>query len=102
MHAHVYYGNANHGTTEGIGLDDYLKSLGDVTYGEGLHDDIAAQLTSTATAIASLKTLGLFRGGPASSFFRSLCRAASPRGVVEGGHDVFSGVLITYQDNDGD
>ena len=101
--AHVYYGNANHGTTEGIGLDDYLKSLGDVTYGEGLHDDIAAQLTSTATAIASLEDpLASFVVEQQAASFEVYAELQAL--VVLWKVDMMSslGVLITYQDNDGD
>ena len=101
--AHVYYGNANHGTTEGIGLDDYLKSLGDVTYGEGLHDDIAAQLTSTATAIASLEDpLASFVVDQQAASFEVYAELQAL--VVLWKVDMMSslGVLITYQDNDGD
>ena len=99
----VYYGNANHGTTEGIGLDDYLKSLGDVTYGEGLHDDIAAQLTSTATAIASLEDpLASFVVEQQAASFEVYAELQAL--VVLLKVDMMSslGVLITYQDNDGD
>ena len=101
--AHFYYGNANHGTTEGIGLDDYLKLLGDVTYGEGLHDDIAAQLTSTATAIGSLEDpLAAFVVDQQAASFEVYAELQAL--VVLWKVDMMSsfGVLITYQDNDGD
>lgn len=101
--AHVYFGDDNNGTSNAIGLDDYLKSLGDVSYGEGLHDDIAAQLISAATAIASLED-------PLSSFVVEQQEASFEvyaelqALVVLWKVDMMSslGVLITYQDNDGD
>ncbi len=100
---HVYYGDDNNGTTDAIGLDDYLKSLGDVTYGEGLHDDIAAQLTSTATAIASLEDpLASFVVEQQAASFEVYAELQAL--VVLWKVDMMSslGVLITYQDNDGD
>ena len=99
----MYYGDTNHGTTEGIGLDDYLKSLGDVTYGEGLHDDIAAQLASTATAIASLEDpLASFVVEQQAASFEVYAELQAL--VVLWKVDMMSslGILITYQDNDGD
>jgi len=100
---HVYYGDDNNGTTDAIGLDDYLKSLGDVTYGEGLHDDITAQLTSTATAIASLEDpLASFVVEQQAASFEVYAELQAL--VVLWKVDMMSslGVLITYQDNDGD
>ena len=100
---HVYYGDDNNGTTDAIGLDDYLKSLGDVTYGEGLHDDIAAQLTSTSTAIASLEDpLASFVVEQQAASFEVYAELQAL--VILWKVDMMSslGVLITYQDNDGD
>ena len=53
--AHVYFGDDSNGSTQNLGLDDYLKSLGNVEFGEGLHEDISAQLTSAQTAVMSLE-----------------------------------------------
>lgn len=101
--AHVYFGDSNQGTTDGLGLDDYLKSLGDVTFGEGLHNDIAAQLTSTASSIASLEDpLAAFVVEQQAASFDVYAELQAL--VVLWKVDMMSslGVLITYQDNDGD
>ena len=101
--AHVYFGDDNNGSTNALGLDDYLKSLGDVSYGEGLHDDIAAQLSSAETAIASLEdplaTFVVEQQAASYDVYGELQAL-----VVLWKVDMMSslGVLITYQDNDGD
>lgn len=101
--AHVYFGDDSNGLTNALGLDDYLKSLGDVSYGEGLHDDIAAQLSSAETAIASLEdplaTFVVEQQAASYDVYGELQAL-----VVLWKVDMMSslGVLITYQDNDGD
>ena len=101
--AKVYFGDDSKGATDALGLDDLLKSLGDVSYGEGLHSDISAQLVSAQTAVASLED-------PLASYVVEQ-QAASVEAyaelqalVVLWKVDMMSslGVLITYQDNDGD
>ena len=101
--AQVYYGDENNGTSGDIGLDDYLKSLGDVAYGEGLHNDISAQLMSTEMAVATLEDpLASFVVEQQAASFEVYAELQAL--VVLWKVDMMSslGVLITYQDNDGD
>ncbi|MEE2919012.1 MAG: imelysin family protein, partial [Bacteroidota bacterium] len=52
--AHLYFGDQANGASSGLGLDDYLTSLGDVSYGQGLHEDIVGQLVSAQAAVATM------------------------------------------------
>lgn len=99
----VYYGDESNGATDDLGLDDYLKSLGDVAYGEGLHNDIAAQLNSAETSIATMEDpLASFVVDQQAASFDVYAELQAL--VVLWKVDMMSslGVLITYQDNDGD
>jgi len=101
--AHLYFGDQANGASSSLGLDDYLKSLGDVSYGQGLHEDIVGQLASAQAAVATMQD-------PLASFVvdqqqASLDVYAELQAlVVLWKVDMMSslGVLITYQDNDGD
>ncbi len=102
----MYLGNAtssnplNH---EGVGFDDYLISLGDEDFGLGLHNDIVAQIQSSKEAVMSLND-------PLSEFVltnQEACVSVYTELqalVVLFKVDMMSslGILITYQDNDGD
>lgn len=86
-----------------IGLDDYLRSLGDVNRGAQLDSDIRAQLVAAEEALEALES-------PLSEFVISqqdltFDAYAELQGlVVLWKVDMMSalGVLVTYQDNDGD
>ena len=102
----VYMGNSlssNSIDNEGVGFDDYLISLGDEAFGQGLNNDIVAQIQSSKQAILSLED-------PLSEFVLSnqeTCLSVYSELqalVVLFKVDMMSslGVLITYQDNDGD
>ena len=101
--AHLYFGDQVNGASSSLGLDDYLKSLGNVSYGQGLHADIVGQLASAQAAVATMQD-------PLASFVvdqqqASLDVYAELQAlVVLWKVDMMSslGVLITYQDNDGD
>ena len=101
--AHVYFGDDSNGSTQNLGLDDYLKSLGNVEFGEGLHEDISAQLTSAQTAVMSLEDpLADYVVNQQAASFEVYAELQAL--VVLWKVDMMSslGVLITYQDNDGD
>ena len=102
----VYMGNSlssNSIDNEGVGFDDYLISLGDEAFGQGLNNDIVAQIQSSKQAVLSLED-------PLSEFVLSnqeTCLSVYSELqalVVLFKVDMMSslGVLITYQDNDGD
>lgn len=102
----VYMGNAfssNSIENEGVGFDDYLISLGDEAFGLGLNNDIVAQIQSSKEAVLSLND-------PLSEFVitnQETCLSVYSELqalVVLFKVDMMSslGVLITYQDNDGD
>ena len=101
--AHLYFGDQANGASSSLGLDDYLKSLGDVSYGQGLHEDIVGQLASAQAAVATMQD-------PLASFVVDQQQASLDvynelqALVVLWKVDMMSslGVLITYQDNDGD
>lgn len=86
-----------------LGLDDYLRSLGDVNRGEQLDTDIQAQIDGAEEALATLES-------PLSEFVmthqdQTFAAYAELQGlVVLWKVDMMSalGVLVTYQDNDGD
>ena len=102
----MYLGNAtssNPLNQEGVGFDDYLISLGDEDFGLGLHNDIVAQIQSSKEAVMSLND-------PLSEFVltnQEACVSVYTELqalVVLFKVDMMSslGILITYQDNDGD
>lgn len=99
----LYFGDPHHGTTDAIGLDDYLVSLGDVSYGQDLHDEISSRLQTSMQAVATMEDpLAQFvveRQADAFAVYTELQAL-----VVLWKVDMMSalGVLITYQDNDGD
>ena len=99
----LYFGDPHHGTTDAIGLDDYLVSLGDVSYGQDLHDEISSRLRTSMQAVATMEDpLAQFvveRQADAFAVYTELQAL-----VVLWKVDMMSalGVLITYQDNDGD
>lgn len=88
---------------DSIGLDDYLIALGDVEYGAGLDADIKVQIETSYLAIDVLED-------PLADFVVSQqveafgVYAELQALVVLWKVDMMSslGVLITYQDNDGD
>jgi hypothetical protein len=101
--SHVYFGDLDKGSTAKLGLDDYLKALGNVTFGEGLHEDISSQLESANTALLSLEDpLAEFVVAQQPMSFEVYAELQAL--VVLWKVDMMSslGVLITYQDNDGD
>ena len=101
--SHVYFGDLDKGATAKLGLDDYLKALGNVTFGEGLHDDISSQLESANTALLSLEDpLAEYVVNQQAASFEVYAELQAL--VVLWKVDMMSslGVLITYQDNDGD
>ena len=99
----VYYGDESNGATDDLGLDDYLKSLGDVAYGEGLHNDIAAQLNSAETSIATMEDpLASFVVDQQAASFDVYAELQALVGLWKVDMMSSLGVLITYQDNDGD
>ena len=103
----MYLGNATSSNQllvqEGVGFNDYLTSLGDEDFGLGLHNDILAQIQSSKEAVLSLND-------PLSEFVltdQETCISVYTELqalVVLFKVDMMSslGVLITYQDNDGD
>ena len=102
----VYMGNSSSSNPiamEGVGFDDYLISLGDEAFGQGLNNDIIAQIQSSKEAVLSLDD-------PLSEFVltnQETCLSVYSELqalVVLFKVDMMSslGVLITYQDNDGD
>ena len=102
----IYLGNAtssNPLNQEGVGFDDYLISLGDEDFGLVLHNDIVAQIQSSKEAVMSLND-------PLSEFVltnQEACVSVYTELqalVVLFKVDMMSslGILITYQDNDGD
>ena len=102
----IYMGNSSSSDfidMEGVGFDDYLISLGDEAFGQGLNNDIVAQIQSSKEAVLSLND-------PLSEFVltnQETCiyvYTELQALVVLFKVDMMSslGVLITYQDNDGD
>ena len=98
----VYLGTPVQGDGS-LGLDDYLRSLGNAEYGEQLDADIQAQLVATEAALDELES-------PLSAYVVSSQDEAIEvytelqALVVLWKNDMMSafGVAITYQDNDGD
>ena len=88
---------------EGVGLDDYLVSLGEYDYGSALNDDILSQLESSESAVLTLQNpLSDYvvnnRSGAIDVYL------ALQALVVLWKVDMMGslGVDIIYQDNDGD
>jgi predicted lipoprotein len=101
--ARAYFGDRENGSTQALGLDDYLKSLGNVEFGQGLHEDISAQLASAQTAVLLLEDpLAEFVVNQQATSFDVYSELQAL--VVLWKVDMMSslGVLITYFDNDGD
>jgi predicted lipoprotein len=88
---------------DGVGLDDYLISLGETEYGAGLDADIKVQIEASHLAIDLLEDpLAEFVVDHQSDAFEIYAELQAL--VVLWKVDMMSslGVLITYQDNDGD
>jgi hypothetical protein len=88
---------------EGVGLDDYLQSLGDVSYGIELDAEIKAQLAAAQAAVLTLEdplSEYVVTNQPAALDVYSELQAL----VILLKVDMMSalGVLVTYQDTDGD
>ena len=88
---------------EGVGLDDYLQSLGDVSYGTELDAEIKDQLAAAQAAVLTMENpLSEFvvTNQPAALDVYSELQAL----VILLKVDMMSalGVLVTYQDTDGD
>ncbi|MAI22502.1 MAG: hypothetical protein CL828_00435 [Crocinitomicaceae bacterium] len=88
---------------EGIGLDDYLQSLGDVSYGTELDAEIKAQIAAAQAAVLTLDdplSEYVVSNQPAALDVYSELQAL----VILLKVDMMSalGVLVTYQDTDGD
>lgn len=99
----IYHGDDQHGATDLPGLDDYLISLGDVEYGQGLHEEIQSQLSTARQSVLSLEDpLSVFVVDQQEDAFTVYISLQAL--VVLWKVDMMSalGVLVTYQDNDGD
>ena len=86
-----------------LGLDDYLRSLGNSEFGEQLDTDIQAQLVATETALEQLESpLSDYVVNNQNEAFEVYAELQAL--VVLWKLDMMSafGVAITYQDNDGD
>jgi hypothetical protein len=84
-------------------LDDYLRSLGDTEFGQQLDADIQAQLIATEAALDQLESpLSEFVVNQQQEAFEVYAELQAL--VVLWKVDMMSalGVLVTYQDNDGD
>ena len=87
----------------GVGLDDYLISLGDTEYGLQLNDDINAQITTSLDGVSSLisplSDYVVTNRDQAIDVYLELQAL-----VVLWKVDMMGslGVLVTYADNDGD
>ena len=89
--------------SDGVGLDDYLISLGETEYGAGLDADIKVQMESSKMALELLEDpLATYVVDQQSEAFEVYTELQAL--VVLWKVDMMSslGVLITYQDNDGD
>lgn len=92
-----FQGDAN------LGLDDYLRSLGDTEFGQQLDADIQAQLVATEVALHRLENpLSEFVVDQQQEAFEVYAELQAL--VVLWKVDMMSalGILVTYQDNDGD
>ena len=99
----LYFGDRMQGDSQQIGIDDYLKSLGDFEYGIGLHNEISGQLSTAKAAVLSMQDpLGQYVVENQSATYDVFAELQSL--VVLWKVDMMSslGVLITYQDNDND
>lgn len=86
-----------------LGLDDYLTSLGDTEFGQQLDADIQAQLMATEAALNRLENpLSEFVVDQQQEAFEVYAELQAL--VVLWKVDMMSalGILVTYQDNDGD
>ena len=86
-----------------MGLDDYLISLGETEYGAGLDADIKVQMESSKLALELLEDpLATYVVDQQLEAFEVYTELQAL--VVLWKVDMMSslGVLITYQDNDGD
>ena len=86
-----------------LGLDDYLISLGDTEFGQQLDADIQAQLMATEAALNRLENpLSEFVVDQQQEAFEVYAELQAL--VVLWKVDMMSalGILVTYQDNDGD
>ena len=86
-----------------LGLDDYLRSLGDTEFGQQLDADIQAQLVSTEAALNRLENpLAEYVVDQQQDAFEVYAELQAL--VVLWKVDMMSalGILVTYQDNDGD
>ncbi|MBK13012.1 MAG: hypothetical protein CL849_05715 [Crocinitomicaceae bacterium] len=86
-----------------LGLDDYLRSLGNAEYGEQLDSDIQAQLVATEAALEELESpLSAYVVDNQNEAFEVYAELQAL--VVLWKLDMMSafGVAVTYQDNDGD
>ncbi|MBN31757.1 MAG: hypothetical protein CL845_07195 [Crocinitomicaceae bacterium] len=88
---------------DGVGLDDYLQFLGDVSYGTELDAEIKAQLAAAQAAVLTLEDpLSDFvvENQPAAIDVYSELQSL----VILFKVDMMSalGVIVTYQDTDGD
>lgn len=88
---------------DSTGLDDYLISLGEVEYGAGLDSDIKVQIESSHLALDLLEDpLATYVVDQQAEAFQVYAELQAL--VVLWKVDMMSslGILITYQDNDGD
>ena len=91
------YGDGN------LGLDDYLRSLGDTEFGQQLDADIQTQLNATEAALNQLESpLSEYVVNQQQEAFEVYAELQAL--VVLWKVDMMSalGVLVTYQDNEGD
>ena len=98
-----YFGDHVQGDSQQIGLDDYLKSLGNFEYGVGLHDEITGQLSTAKAAVLTMHDpLGQYVVENQEATYEVFAELQAL--VVLWKVDMMSslGVLITYQDNDND
>jgi len=99
----IYHGNAKTAVNAALGLDDYLNALGDFEYGAGLNNDIETQLDIAMESVLSLQDpLALYVTTNQQESFDVYADLQAL--VVLWKVDMMSslGILITYQDNDGD
>ncbi|MDE0978920.1 MAG: imelysin family protein [Flavobacteriales bacterium] len=99
----IYHGNAKTANSAELGLDDYLNAYGDFEYGAGLNNDIETQLDIALQSVLSLQDpLSLYVTTNQQEAFDVYADLQAL--VVLWKVDMMSslGILITYQDNDGD
>jgi hypothetical protein len=99
----IYHGNEKNATDAAIGLDDYLNALGEVDYGTVLNNDIQGQLEVAMESVLTLQDpLALYVTTNQQDAFDVYANLQAL--VVLWKVDMMSalGIIITYQDNDGD